>query len=481
MYNTTYSETNKGINKLFLLLVLGTCISLTVCFTLQTLGDYNFFNQWVLTLCYLICLVLFTNNKRYLYNYSLCIINILLFIRYSILPLSFYITTNGVLRYSYEFLNKSLLLMIYEMIAVFIAIQFFSAKFFKDDLVNTGNIINENKKMQIGTLIIIILFIVVLFLYPQYIKQLFNFRFTTMEEVVVDSSVDGFYRIVYRTGLITIGCTLLTEIYKRYRDKNMFFISLIIAIYFIWVASQGSSGNISRTAFLSNGIAFFFIITQLYPKKKKLILILSLIAMFLLIIIGTMVRFSYGNELNFQSISNTIREIFNYDILDLYFGGVEGVNVALKTSSIFSRSITFNTLVNDMVSQIPFVGTRIGINFQNITPVYFNYVYFGYFGNVTKICPFIGQGYIFFGSILSPIFSILCIYFSFYFNKRLKYARDLISVYTFALCIYSFSTFVMYNFNILSIFLWNRLFPFLLIIIFNNLFIKKRGLEIVNV
>lgn len=400
--------------------------------------------------------------EKYSLNISVIIIEALMIIRYLITPLSYYISNEMPYAFSYVYTIPSIILMVYEMCCVFLALNYFCPK-----ILNANNKSQKRGKRSIkltdvGTSCMILVFLLTLLRYPQYLRNLFTFQFDLFESVEISSNIDGMYNLIYKAGIITINCLLLSKLSKSSKTLN-YVICILFCWFSIWTASVGTSGSISRTSFLSNGIIFVWILQKRFPRQRKISIISSIVVIVLLLSFGTISRFYSDDSSNFFS------RILSFEMLDSYFGGLRDISVGMQMKAKYHNSINIITFLTDVIAGMPFLGSRIGLNFNNRIPYYFNMTLWGRYINISRICPMIAQGYAYFGFVLAPLITVFFIWCSLKCNKALYDTDNELEMYMYCLLIYYFSaSFVMYNINIIMGGLWNKVFPIFIVFFLNR-------------
>lgn len=459
----------KGINKFYFCF---SAFSTIICFIMHINNSpTNNVSYFIIPLAYFINFALIRRYSIYANQISVLIIDMLMLIRYTLLPLSYYFSLNTVQSFYYDNIYYSMILMIYEIVTVTIVLNILCRK-----ILNIGvrNKINENNKLdrnniKLGIIIIAILFFLTLLKYPQYVRNIFTFKFEDLSEVEVESGINGMYNLIFKTGLIVISCLLMTYFSNIKKKKTyIYFLSIISSWVCIWISSLGTSGSISRTSFLTNGIIYTVIILKIYPNRKKETLTLSSVVIILMLILGTLSRF-YSD----LAITSSIQSVLSYEVLDSYFSGLRNVSVGLEMSKNFSDQIGIGTFINDVFAGLPYIASRIGMNFDNRIVYFFNNAFFGRVGNTSRICPMLIQSGEYFSYLLSPILSCFCVVCAIYANKFLLFSKSTLGLYFWALTLYYFAAYSMFNLNIIMGGIWNKLLPLAIILILNKIKVKN--------
>lgn len=425
-------------------------------------------HYYILPFFFFVCLILLKRYGSYSSQISILIMEVLMQVRYVVLPISYYLSGNEPVAYNSDYGWSAMAIMIYEMICVILLMNYLAPYYFGE---NRGCVRNNWQFMHItdiGTFLIIVMFVLTITTHPQYLRNLFTFRFEDFEGVDVDSGINGMYNIIYKTGIITSNCLLLSLLSRR-KEKTMLQYSICIVFCWvaIWTASVGTSGMVSRTSFLTNGIIFTLLLMKRFPEQIKKTVYLSLIVVGAMLILGTISRFYLNNS------SQAISGILSYETLDSYFGGLRDVSVGLEMKELYGDNIDFRTLWTDVFAGVPYFASRSGLDFNNRIPNYFNGTFFGLFGNISRICPLVAQASTYIGVLFAPTFTCIFVWLGMKFNSKLLETENELEIYMWSLAVYYFSAYSMYNLNIVMGGVWNKILPIFLVIILNRIDLKK--------
>ncbi|MEF9916976.1 MAG: hypothetical protein RR746_06395 [Lachnospiraceae bacterium] len=444
----------------------------------QTLALYkNLVNNEGFKLLFLIPLIFglyffFSNLKKYfLKNIPMTFFIIVLFFKYLITPFvimsanNFSAMANGaVTSLRQQELGTSI--MIYEMICIIITIEI-CIKFFGKE----KKIRNSEKKAYNypNTVLIISIFIgiVALFIFPQILQD-FNF-ILVKEETFVSNRNTIITIFAYFSEFAQIFFFIVTVkicVYKKNSGKKYSTIALfltgILNITLMWTANR-------MTIFLVAGTTLS-ILLYYFAEKKRIFLISILLLSVIMVILLSSYRL-YGTV--GLELSSDFADYFKLDklsaALQTYFGGPDSVAGAVATKEYYGEAINGKTFLNDSFGAVQFIKQLpVFLNDRrNSTFFLFNMVTAnGY--NPGFIIPMAGQGYIYFGFFLSPIFSILSVLLLFLSERKAKTKNDVAYKYVFIYLTFNFALFPMYNYTLLMQNVFGRFIPLYMIIWLNK-------------
>lgn len=147
--------------------------------------------------------------------------------------------------------------------------------------------------------------------------------------------------------------------------------------------------------------------------------------------------------------------------MDAYFSGPYQVSKAIDTKENFENRITIYTFINDVFGNFPIISNLT--DYEDMTPYLYNLEYYKVGWIHDKICPLIGQGYIYFGIILSPILCIISVWFSLKFSDKTKRAKNELEKYIYEYMAILLGIYMCLNMNILFQNIWIKILPLYLI------------------
>lgn len=221
--------------------------------------------------------------------------------------------------------------------------------------------------------------------------------------------------IIFKDFAIHIQTFLFLIIVKIYGKKLIFrkktrqlpilvLIFSILNFVVIW--------NTNRTTLLINVIITIVILNYIFPSKKLAIKSYLITLGIIMVIYMTLFR-SFGTT-NVDKIDpTTVISIYGYNVVSLYLeryvSGPSAVAAGVRAKEMYNDQIGPNTLLNDLVLGTNFI-QQIVKHFTNVfndhTQRYYN-VYSGFVDVDSLIIPSVIQGYMHFGFVGAPIFSIL--------------------------------------------------------------------------
>jgi len=381
-----------------------------------------------LPISYAICFVLVLSKANYRrFRIFHIVFSAVTFGRYVVLPfmivVSNYYGGRSIIPPSQNSINKGLFLMMYELLAasMFIYImekrqRYISTK--KNILIDNKKDIKLNMKRSNFIYLVFGLFFLCLGILNPIVFDTLNFliptsnpndyNFNLLENLII-------YGILIFKHLVFL--LVIFSIYKRYQNKpkvkHLLFASCIallnISIYF----------GTNRSDIIVSGIVSFIVLYSLFGKRIRT-LITCMIIILVIIITGVS---SFRQS---TSISKGTSQLVDFtDTLQVYLGGPYNVSIALETKEMFPESKQLEVLFFDIFR--PMIGVNILV--KNL-PIEYSNIYFNrrlWIGidRRSQIIPMIGQGNLFFGSIFSPILTIVFIWLAYYLEKKVVNSKRL--------------------------------------------------------
>lgn len=338
---------------------------------------------------------LFKYKTPYIITFS-----IVLFLKYYIYPLSVIIngTYDGmaVTPPSVENLQFSSFLMVYELFFISIVFNIFSNVFLKDSKRKCIKI-NSNNVFYI---IIFIFSLILILLIPSARKGI---NFFLDVERSFDNNLSPLILLIRHLFVISkyfLFFYITSKLYNKKIFKNELISYLIIVICALFLMSIHVGLN--RKNIISDAFAFLVIILVIFPKRKRLTI--SIITLFssLLFISFTIVK------ANLTDVINYVSNFFSLAHLQPYLLGEYNIAIAIEAKEFFVNEIGIKNLFMDIFRPIIGIGEFLKesniLRSSEMFSIRFSY---GSSYRDDQIIPLIGQGYLYFGFLLSPIFSIV--------------------------------------------------------------------------
>lgn len=317
-------------------------------------------------------------------------------------------------------LNYAIILMCYELI--FVSIYLFAYINRKKTLIN-NNLKHDGKKFDFEhnrygiVLMFSVVAIMTIVFYPQVLSQIsfMSIRVNTAQRIGLlaaeSSSFDSIMKQVFVTALLALYVVAVTAVKKRIYHRNpkfTFSISMLFTFLIIGVIVSEQ-----RSTQIYSAFAGVILMSQLFPEKKKTtawivggfaVLILTVLSIY-----KVFYAFEYESYADALRHSNYTIEEFTKD-LEIYLLGP----VTVASSLLFSKTREFLFDITQLLYD--FGRSTIGISFflKNTNLILTSEAYNQFVSNgIYKsgfLLPITGQGYAFFGFILSPM--LICIFYS---------------------------------------------------------------------
>lgn len=355
------------------------------------------------------------------------VFTVITFIRYVVLSVATlnnggYIGLSGVQPSSYNIALAGYL-MIYELLITSLAINIWSNKIVK------VNKLIESKGNSTIYLMFVVLTALLILLIPQSRQGISFFNFINYGEndeirnnliLLIREFIQNAKYFLFVLVFILVGK------HKRfrfhYKDFKSYSILLLISILII-----GLRIGTNRKNMVADSLATLLILWNVFPRyRKNAIVVISIIG-FLLVSITTVFRGMSDNPLVVFS------DLLNLDFLQPYFLGQYNIAIGIEAGKVYSNYIDVRTYVYGFFRPVFGIGSLLkGSSFfmtKNIFDLRMSEGINGFRGD--QILPMIGEGFILFGVIFSPIITLVVsrigIYFDSLYSKSNKVEIIIIS------------------------------------------------------
>lgn len=463
---------NKYKNVSIIIILFIVCFSSTI-FVYFNCNEDAYKHMYILPPIFFICYVLFLRVGIKKFKEFNIIYTGISFIRYVLLP-SLIVITNRYDGRSPEFPNNSsfeiaFLLMIIEIVACSVFIFLLSkSKKFNFNMDGNKEIVAPKNKLIYITFIIFIALVCII--RPNLLKA-FSFIIPNNNMLTYENfeTIDQILLLSIIFGKQLFFLLICSSFYEKYLNNNK-----KIYIYFSGFAMLINCFiyfGYNRSDFLMNLIASLLILVYMYKKNsKKFIKVFAIFGIISLVLISQ-IR-------NYKSISK--QKDYLYDITDniqIYLAGPYDIAIAVETAYEFPEARDLKHLVFD------FGRSTLGLNilFKNFdlynSNKYFNMRLYRT-DQATQIMPMIGEGYFFFGMILSPLIEILFIFIAYTLKKNMIKSMKIEIVFFFTITIIRIGFISGQNASIqMNDLSFNLFLPLILYFFNNKLFYKRKGAE----
>ena len=427
-------------------------------------------NLVFLPMTFLILIILVPSFTKYIDKYiGIAIVNLTMFIRYLISP--FLMTFYGTNMYrgqllSLDTLEKSVYLMIFEMVVIFLCFAIFHKFFYTT--VETETLTQKANTSNFVNLLVLLFIFGIILLYPESLSRYaFVWSFGELKDKTVEGIEYSSILTIVQLGHLMLLIIVINYLYLLYKkNKNINY--LIISIIFILVSSSFIVGT-SRFSIILPLTTGFYTLYKFYKPFRKLLINISVISILSMIILSTALK---KLSLKSDTIQLSIGERLNTE-LQLYFSGVANVGHALQTRILY-EPYNFESVLSDLMRSVVFLNSFFTSNQDSFEA--FNLLFYAGGPSRDQILPLIGQGYLYFGVFFAPIFSALVIVIIMFFDKKIKNNNNIFYSFILIYVCVKFALFNMGNMTILISFATNYFLPLLVIYKINNFFqIKVRN------
>lgn len=421
--------------------------------------SYITFLPTVFTICNIIFVVIY---KKLLKNVGLTLLHCLMYIRFVVTP--FLMTQAGYIsvynRISESNINRAIILMSYECVAIYIVLAFSVMHSCRKDATHNfsynENILNVSRPDFLfrSILAVMVVYCVVVWISVPTCRDMYKtvFEFSDVDFTSADydasnesvgslaRSLQTLFKVFFDIIRLVVPMNVLIALKRKGCNPIC---SIVIGLLFALVQLFFITQTTARAIICTFLIIYF--ISKLYPKYSKIIIQTSVLLSTLVIICYFAIRFTIGSRYG-DELSEYLSKVFS-----AYFGGLDNVAAGGNLPEGHEASTFFASLY----SAIPFNSTLFGLKVEKLQSI-FNTVN----GSYGQIPPMVVESSYYFGEILAPVISCICAFFAYHFGERFsKTDSSWHLVSNLFLAIICAISIVMYNEEILLVWLLEWLVP----------------------
>ena len=284
-------------------------------------------------------------------------------------------------------------------------------------------------------------------------------EFKDIDDLMGDGQ--GYINIIWQSLCVWLYvCLIMNE--KRKYDKVNSIKNVIVSLCYTYIfvlITFIENNDITRWYTFVSAFSALFLLIYLFNNHTKRIILLLLIPLASLMMLSTIIK--NGGYVSGDSVSSSIEGAFGSTSLDAYCNGLGNVNVVYKMTENNS-DISFLNLPFDALTSMPIINHYLPKDM--LSTIAFHKA----IDRTDQIIPMIGQSYLYFGFILSPILTIISILFFRFLD--FKFYID----YTYKKYVYSFFAIwfsivpIALNLSIFFMWLYIRIIPFYIIMWLTN-------------
>jgi hypothetical protein len=333
-------------------------------------------------------------------------VNIVMFMRYIVLPFAMYLDGNPTSKYSVqtEYMQEAIIIMWVELIAIFLTLYFTGIRYqvrYSVLALNSQSLqFNTMKYGSVISIVGVVLCLGMIIRYPHLIGGIELITQGYLSEDVDISSVSGVVGIVWKAWTTWLGIYFIYLLKKRNLRGGWLTFFLLFGMALIVLLSFIGQTAISRWYTVVTFCSIYFCVIKMFPDKRARITKLTVIPTAILLLVVTI----YKNTAYLETKDGMLRyvnELFDVSTLNAYFAGPFNVNNAIHLKEV--KTIGFSSSFFDLLRNFPIVNHYIDVSKSSVE------TYALYLGRGDQILPLVGQSMIYFGYFLTPILSIISI------------------------------------------------------------------------
>lgn len=407
------------------------------CFLSFIITDSNYI-LFLLPFVYLIIFNVCHKSRRLFGKLpGITVIYLITFLRYVLTP--FVICNKGELSIfanNYNYINQAIIVMLYEMIAIFITLELTAKKSY--DLFKKSQSSHFMTIVKPPLILIFIIFIVVSIIYITN-DNVVNFNILGLNNDM-PNTIDGvstWPKIIWDCLLAWIYIYILNILKNKFYGTNSgnryIFISIIITLVYILVIFI-SQASISRWYTMVSAFVAVFILLSFYSEKKSIIIKSIAVPVLFLLFVSTVVKMDIYSSNSQNKFTSMVSDILSPTSVDTYLAGPVSVNNSIGLKK--TNEVGLTNVIYDICNNMPYVNHLIKEGNSTV------YLYNDYIGRIfngsrgDQIIPLVGQSIIYFSILFAPLLSVVSVLFFRFADKMFvktitlsKYVWGIVSVW----------------------------------------------------
>lgn len=335
---------------------------------------------------------------------------------------------------------------------------------------------NFRESFGIISYIIIVYWLFIVFTEPSLRSTMFNFSSVIRDELLgneSDTRLSGIDIIFFKIGMLIIYSLFMNIIVRiKIIKKIKIWASIVVSV--LLVSCLWTDGTtVSRWSMMIGIILTIYTLVYFYPTEKKKFYSGAIICFLFVIVGGSFLKtlsFGYTN----YTLNDSTNMYFSSQMFDEYFQGVHSVSNCIYVAETYGNLRGFDGVLIDWFHNFPWAMKILGYKDFKIATYYYNMAS----GHGDLVIPTVTNCLMQFGLILSPLYSCICAYFAFFFDKKLRKSTTITVRLMYIYCVFWFSLFMAVGPNVINPGIWASVIGIWLLKFNNILRIDKKHISI---
>lgn len=390
---------------------------------------------------------------------ALIILETTIFIRFVFIPLmySFSSQYTGVIVPGANFF-KAVWLMVYEEIIVSLAMFFWSFTRNRYSM-ESFSLMNVKKLVRPFTIMLICFWLFIIAVNSKLRGTLFNFKLLTAEQMgfsagyskaEFNADIPGFFSVFFEIGLVVLMATLVIGI-SKVKWNSFLKGGSILLISIGFVSSMWTNGfSVSRWGMLIGTIMSVYVLVYAFPHRKKAIVTCGLVAIIGVVIVGSALKVVSIKYSSSGTIADAFSKYLNAEMFDEYFQGIAPVANGIRTAEIYGEARGLEGIFLDTCYNFPYAMRILGLSGQPVATSYFHATT----GHYDLIMPTITEGYMQFGVIFAPLYSVVLVLLVLWIDRKREATPSFYKKLFYTELVFWLSLFMAVSTNVIEANIW---------------------------
>ncbi len=321
----------------------------------------------------------------------------------------------------------AVVLMLYEMLAISLTVRLFGPSLLGRGEQESLRYTALPASAQIVLLLLVVGGVAVAVTFPQ-VRQIYNLSSNLPVQHELQSSLWGLLLLVVDWAKLL--CGLLIVVHCKYRYDQTHRVRYVIYSFIAFLPSVLIISRTSRNSILFPAAAMILLMSQLYPRHRKRLVLAGFVCVAAVIALVTLAK-NFGIGVDEGRAPTTASERIP-SFLQAYGCTVRDVALSAEIAPMIRAGERLPLIISDIFASVPLLDRMT--DQSNTSTALYNQRIYGWFLARDQIVPLVSQGYLHFSLFGAPTYTVVFLVIAMALDRRARRARhaEFYYIYTLA-------------------------------------------------